>query len=89
MKVIIRNHDDLIEFLERKEVTTLFAHELVEKVLKVLIIFYFDTKEELIEHTKKHLEKFYADGNTNEKPLFLLQKGETFDVKDLCKPLQK
>ena len=83
-KVIIRNEADLIEFIERKEVTNEFAHELVTKVLKVIVIFLFETKEELIQATKDYIERWCYDGDA-ERPIFLQQKKDEFDIKDVFK----
>jgi len=84
MKVIIRNYEDLIEFIERKEVTNEFAHKLVTKVLNVLIIFEYETKEELIERTKFFIQRWCYNGN-DERPLFLQQKEEEFKINDVFK----
>jgi hypothetical protein len=84
MKVIIRSYKDLVQFLERKEVTNEFAHEVTEKVLKVLTIFQFETKAELVEAVKEYIVKF-CDVEGKEKPIFLRQKGEDFDIKDVFK----
>jgi hypothetical protein len=83
MKVIIRNEADLIEFIERKEVTNELAHELVEKFLNVLIIFRFETKEELIQVANNYIER-WCNGD-GERPIFLQQKGEEFDIRDVFK----
>jgi hypothetical protein len=84
MKVLIRSYSDLIEFIERKEVNNVFAHELVTKVLKVIIIFHFETKEELIQVTKDYIERWCNNGDA-EKPLFLMQKEEELNIKDVFK----
>jgi hypothetical protein len=83
-KVIIRNEHDLIEFIERKEVTNAFAHELVTKVLKVIVIFHFETKEELIRVSKDYIERWCNSGDP-ERPIFLQQKGDEFDIRDVFK----
>lgn len=84
MKVLIRSYSDLIEFIERKEVTNEFAHELVTKVLKVIVIFHFETKEELIQVTKDYIER-WCNQIAAEKPLFLQQKEDEFDIIDVFK----
>jgi hypothetical protein len=83
-KVIIRNEHDLIEVIERKEVTNAFAHELVTKVLKIIVIFHFETKEELIQVTKDYIERWCYNDDA-ERPIFLQQKEEEFNIKEVFK----
>lgn len=81
-KVIIRSFEDLVPFLERSDVKLDFAHQVTEKVLKVLIIFPFETKAELIEAVRDFIVKFCGAG-IDERPIFLRQKEEEFNIKDV------
>ena len=82
MEVEINNYDDLLRFIERDDVPVEFCAEVVQKFLKVLIIFQ-TSKPDLIQATKSHIEKFGSIPAHWEQPLFLNQKELEFNIKDI------
>lgn len=77
--ITISNTNELLEFINREDVTPRQAREIVCKFLKVAAVFEM-TKEQLIEHTTYYINTF---GNSTERPFFLMQKTNEFDIKDI------
>lgn len=68
-ELIINNYQDLIQFIERTDVSFEDATIVVCRCLNVISLT-FDTKESLIESTKEYIK---THGFSNkEKPIFLL-----------------
>ena len=82
MEVQINTNDDLLAFIQRDDVPTDLVREVIQKFLKVIIVF-DASKSDLIEATKSHLEKWGNLPSDVEHPLFLNQKELDFSIKDI------
>lgn len=65
----INSYEDLIQFIERKDVSFKDAEIVVCKCLNVISLT-FDTKTSLIESTKEHIKTYCYSNKV--KPIFLL-----------------
>jgi hypothetical protein len=83
MEILINNHNDLLEFIKRKDIPTKQATEIVCKALNVICLFE-TTKEELLKDTEYYINKF-CQNNSSERPIFLGQLDLDFDIKDVFK----
>lgn len=72
-EVTISNYKELMEFIKRDDVPLEFAAEVVQKFLKVLIMFDTD-KDTLIKDTQIHIDLFGGIDVDAEHPLFLHQE---------------
>lgn len=72
-EVTISNYKDLMSFIKRDDVPHEFAAEVVQKFLKVLIIFDTD-KDTLIKDTQIHIDLFGQLDVDAEHPIFLHQE---------------
>jgi hypothetical protein len=83
MKMEINNFDELLTFLERKEITSQHINELLIKSIGVYC-FGQDGKEEIISQLKEYWASF---GNLpiTERPIFLSQKSLNFSINDIYK----
>ena len=79
MQYTISNLDQLIDFIEMKEVSISQGLEVSSKFLNVIPFLIFDgyTKEKMINDVKKHIELFEGLPSNFEKPIFL---NSTLDV---------
>lgn len=68
-ELIINNYEDLIQFIERTDVSFEDATIVVCRCLNVISLT-FDTKESLIESAKDYIET--RSFSNEEKPIFLL-----------------
>ena len=82
LEVQINTNDELLAFIQRDEVPKDLVREVIQKFLKVIIVF-DASKGDLIEATKSHLEKFGSIPAHWEHPLFLNQKELDFNIKDI------
>lgn len=72
-EVTISNYKELMTFIKRDDVPFDFASEVVQKFLKVLIIFDTD-KDTLIKDTQIHIDLFWQLDVDAEHPIFLHQE---------------
>jgi hypothetical protein len=72
-EVTISNYKDLMSFIKRDDVPLEFAAEVVQKFLKVLIMFDTD-KDTLIKDTQIHVDLFGQLDVDAEHPIFLHQE---------------
>jgi hypothetical protein len=79
----INNFDELLTFLERKEVTKEHINELVSRTIGVYC-YVEDEKEEIIRQLREYWNSF---GNLpiNERPIFLSQESFNFNINDIYK----
>ena len=77
----INNFDELLTFLERKEVTSQHINELLIKSISVYC-YGQDGKEEIIRQLKEYWVKF-GHLPISRRPLFLSQKEVEFNIKDI------
>lgn len=79
----INNFDELLTFLERKEITSQHINELLIKAIGVYC-YVEDEKEEII---RQLLEYWTSFGNLpmNQRPIFLSQKNLNFNITDIYK----
>lgn len=81
MIIKIKNHDELLEFIKRNDVSSKVASEIICKTLGVIMLFEL-SKNDLI----KELEKFIiVYGNADARPLFFGQTKVDFDIKEIYK----
>lgn len=83
----INNSSDLIEFISKNNVSIKQAETVISKALKLLIVFSYENKEDLINDLKKHLEAW--EDYPHEQPIFLNQNINSFNVKDCFKIVNK
>lgn len=81
MEIQINTTAELLEFIKRDDVNSTQAFEIVCKFLNVVGISFDYTKEDIIRQTEYYISKF-CKNNTGERPLFLQQKEDEFDIKD-------
>lgn len=86
MQVNINTTAELLEFIKRDDVTADEAVEVVSKFLNVFTMFFVDdknqiNKDEVIKSTEYYITK-WCQNNTGERPLFLDQKTDEFNIKD-------
>jgi ethanolamine utilization protein EutP (predicted NTPase) len=80
MEIQINNYNDLLEFIKRDDINPKQATEIVCKALNVIAIFEM-TKDEVITATEYHINKFCQ--TAGERPIFLTQKEDEFNIKDI------
>ena len=68
-QITINNFDDLLDFIKRKDVSSIQATEIVCKALNVISIFE-QSKEDLIKQTEFFINT-YCQNNNSERPIFL------------------
>jgi len=83
MKMEINNFDELLTFLERKEVTKEHINELLIKSIGVYC-YVEDEKQEIIKQLKAYWTSF-GHLPIGERPLFLSQNNLYFDISDIYK----
>jgi hypothetical protein len=82
----INNYDELLQFIKKETTTAKQVSEVVTKALKVVIVFEH-SKDDLIKMTEAYIQTWiYNNSMEFEKPIFLEQLTETFNVKDVFKP---
>jgi hypothetical protein len=81
MKTTINNYTELLEFIKRKDITSIQATEIVCKALNVICIFEMQ-KNEVIEATEYHIKTF-CQNNNSEHPIFLTQKNSKFNINEI------
>ena len=81
MEIQINTTTELLKFIKRDDVNATQAFEVVCKFLNVVGISFDYTKEDIIKQTEYYISKF-CQNNTGERPLFLQQKADEFDIKD-------
>jgi hypothetical protein len=70
MEVQLNTYDDLLQFINRADVSFNVARQIVEKFLTVLIL-EIGTKEKLIEAVEKYIDDYGSLPANHEKPIFL------------------
>jgi hypothetical protein len=83
MEILINNHNELLEFIKRKDIPTKQATEIVCKALNIICLFE-TTKEDLIRDTEYFINN-YCQNDSIERPIFLGQTNLDFDVKEVFK----
>ncbi|MCF7569481.1 hypothetical protein L3X37_14095 [Sabulilitoribacter arenilitoris] len=83
MKTEIRSYNDLLDFIKKDFVKSKEAITIVSKALNVYCLFDM-SKDEVIKSTEYYIKTFCKDNN-NERPLFLEQIGNDFNIKDIYK----
>jgi len=81
MTIKIKNYDELLEFIKRKDINSKQATEIVCKALKVISLFDM-TKDEVIKATEYHIKTFCQSNNPNHT-IFLNQRSLEFDIKEV------
>jgi hypothetical protein len=81
MNITINNYNELLEFIKCKDINSTQATEIVCKALKVIVLFEMQ-KDEIIEATEYHIKTF-CQNNNNERPIFLTQKGNEFNINEV------
>jgi hypothetical protein len=83
MEILINNHNELLEFIKRKDIPVKQATEIVCKSLGVICLFE-KTKDELIKDTENHIKQ-YCQNDSLGQPIFLGQTNLDFDIKEVFK----
>ena len=78
--LFIRSNEDLLKVLRCKEVTDHTAVNVTKRFLNVVT--YARTRTEILKLTEAYLKTF-GELDTEDRPVFLEQKGIDFDISDL------